>query len=147
MAIQLSPATIRPGELASLDLALIFVDTYIGRFGRYIINNVSGIIWYFVGFPLKILYFNGPSALGFGFWEGKSGEDICSQLTNVDSAFWVIGEDHQSACRDILDRRFNGFALAIGVVIYFVMLVYMIKSCLSICISRAKKRKKRTESE
>ncbi len=91
---------------------------------------VHSVAWYAMGLPLKVLYFNGPFAFGFGFWEGKSGEDICCQLTGVDSTFWMRNQD---ACVDILDRKYNAFALTIGAGIYLVSLLILVIKALRMC--------------
>ena len=102
-----------------------------------IVRLLSNCIWYCIGLPLKILYFNGPSIYGFGFWEGRSGEDICSQLTNVDSAFW---KENPSVCVDILDKKFGSFALSLGILVYFILLITFTKECLSRMFLRRRRR-------
>lgn len=107
---------IRPGDIDEFD--------FMGGWLSPIKNLFSNIVWYIIGLPLRILYFNGPSF--FGFWEGKSGEDICGQVTSLDSSFWIAGSDHMSACRDILGRKFNAFYLSLGIMVYFLLLLCLI---------------------
>ena len=81
---------------------------------------IAGGIWYVLGFPLQVLYFQ-------GVWGGRSGEDICSQLTNVDSAFWAQDDASMDTCRMLLDRKFGSFGTTVGVVAYFFALIWIVR--------------------
>ena len=103
---------------------------------KYLPECLINVAWYLIGFPLRILYFNGPSLAGLGFWEGRSGEDICSQLTNVDASFWIFGDDRKQACLDIIDRKFYGFAVTMGTIIYFVFIYWAIFACIRCSLTK-----------
>jgi hypothetical protein len=68
-----------------------------------------------VQYPLRVLYFDGPSWNGMGFWGGARGDDICSQLTNVPATFWLANLDQ---CYDLLNKKFNAFAIGVFLVAY-----------------------------
>lgn len=67
---------------------------------------------YFVYYPLRTLYFNGPSIGNYGFWNGKYPHDICSQLTMIPSYTWSQKE-LQGECNDLLEKNFNSFYVGV----------------------------------
>ncbi len=75
-------------------------------------------IWYVLGLPLRVFYFD-------GLWGGRSGEDICCQLTNVDAAFWTRDDASGDVCRLLLDRKFGSFGTSVAVIVYFLILAWM----------------------
>ena len=87
--------------------------------------------------PLQLLYLNGPTLYNVGFWNGKSNAAICSEMTgqNVDQFFW---DTHPEDCQDMIDRRFQTFALNVQLILYaytvlnvFLALVSLLKYVLS----------------
>ena len=77
--------------------------------------------------PLRRLYFEGPSAWGAGFWAGQQRADICAQLTQFNSDFWVR---HTSECTDLIDQRFRSFVVSAEVTAYSLLLYKCISSYL-----------------
>ena len=69
------------------------------------------MVWGLIDWPLRTLYLNGPSLLGYGWWEGVGEADLCSQITGVGAEFWD-GEHSQDACGDLIERKV--FAFEIG---------------------------------
>lgn len=65
--------------------------------------------------PVRILYLRGPSLSGFGFWEGKESEGICSQLSNVPASFWA---DHRTECETLIERKLDSIVVATSVSLY-----------------------------
>lgn len=79
-------------------------------------------------YPLRILFFQGPRLWGYGFGEGSSSEDMCQSYTNVRSDFWSSSTTTQTECREILERKFNGFvvgAVALSTVAVCIQTVYL----------------------
>lgn len=73
---------------------------------------VLGLLWnWIIDFPLRTLYLNGPSILGYGWWEGLQDCDICAQMTGVGAEFWSQ-EDSQDICQKLIQRKV--FAFEIG---------------------------------
>jgi hypothetical protein len=67
--------------------------------------------------PLEILYRRGPSIAGYGWWEGASDEDICSQLTGVNAEFWRTGPASSAMCHELIGRKCDAFIIGtLGVV-------------------------------
>jgi len=74
----------------------------------------------FVHNPLRTLYFNGPTALGF--WGGALPQDVCFLLTGTPSTFWT---EHMDECMRLCEQKFDAFA----VVITFGMYVALVLKC------------------
>jgi hypothetical protein len=87
-------------------------------------------------FPLHVLYRHGPALLGVGFWEGRPTEDVCAAITGVDSRFWAM---HRDACVQLIDRKFQSFALTLTVLLYFAFVACIFLTCLvrSLAVFRA----------
>lgn len=66
-------------------------------------------------FPIKSLYFKGPSIYGWGGWGGINAADICSQLTQVPSSHWTI---YYQGCNELLERKFESFMVVVGFSVY-----------------------------
>lgn len=73
-------------------------------------------------YPLQTLYLKGPSYGNFGFWNGKSSSDICSQITNVPSSLWESSQLLQNECKDLIQKNFNSFYVTIISIFYFYVL-------------------------
>jgi hypothetical protein len=81
--------------------------------------------------PLKILYFGGPSLLGYGFWTGRNTEDICAELTQVTSTHWLQGGVEE--CSRLLEHHFDAFYIGSNALIVFGGLLTVICMCLCHC--------------
>jgi hypothetical protein len=57
-------------------------------------------------YPLKSLYFLGPSFSGVGGWGGTNAADICSQITQVPASHWI---NYSEVCSELLERKFSSF--------------------------------------
>lgn len=60
-------------------------------------------------FPLKFIYYNGPSRLGF--WNGKDSADACSEITRVPAEIWRVQDQ---ACTNLLGKDFTAFCIGLG---------------------------------
>jgi hypothetical protein len=60
-------------------------------------------------FPLKFIYYNGPSRLGF--WNGKDSADACSEITRVPAEVWRIQDQ---ACTNLLGKDFTAFCIGLS---------------------------------
>lgn len=78
--------------------------------------------------PLRRLYFEGPCAWGAGFWAGQNRVDICAQLTQFTSDFWVR---HMSECTDLIEQRYRSFVVSVEITAYSVLLYKCISSYLT----------------
>lgn len=75
--------------------------------------------------PLRTLYFYGPRINGHGFWGGLSPEDSCAHLTGVSATLWA---NQQIACKDLLERKFHSFSVAVFFFFYVWAFYITIKS-------------------
>ena len=58
--------------------------------------------------PLRALYFEGPELNGYGFWGGRTEQDVCARASGIDSA---LLHEHPEMCTEILNRKFQSFLL------------------------------------
>jgi len=72
----------------------------------------------FITRPLRQLYFNGPS--GLGFWDGTSWEDICFSISGTPSSFWV---SHMDPCLKMCEQKFFSFGTAVNFIVYSYILI------------------------
>ena len=78
--------------------------------------------------PFRRLYFQGPEISGFGFWQGRPSNEICSMITGVSGDLWI---KNMYECEDLLDRKFVSFVILVEIVLY-VYVVYKIFQLLTI---------------
>lgn len=76
----------------------------------------------FLWAPLAYLYFHGPFFGGYAFWAGKSLDDICHSLTNVNSNFWRSSQENMIQCHSITMKSFHSFVTGIMMLLYFTTL-------------------------
>ena len=69
--------------------------------------------------PLARLYISGPSLHGFGFWQNKSPETICAQLSSSDELFWRRNPEE---CSRIIATHFNGWVILFENLVYLLIL-------------------------
>ena len=91
----------------------------VGNLKECILQNVQEGLKYIFYYPLQILYLKGPSFGSFGFWNGKSYADICSQLTNVPSSTWESSYVLQDECKNLIEKNFNSFYISLLSIYYF----------------------------
>ena len=80
---------------------------------NYIFRTAHACYYYTVAMPLTVFYLNAPAMLGG--WDGKSTEDICGALTQIDSGFWAL---HVDTCQELLERKAGALVAWVSVVIY-----------------------------
>ncbi len=97
--------------------------------------NLQQSIQHLLEYPLRILYFYGPSFSGYGFWEGLPKEEICSRLTSVDAAVWKMNIDIMSACEILIERKINSMLIFFGFILYCYLFQRII--CLLLDVVRA----------
>jgi len=68
--------------------------------------------------PLAMLYLYGPAWMGG--WSGKPIQDICAQMTHVESSFW---EDNIDTCNELVVTSFDSFYVTLGVIVYFLIIL------------------------
>lgn len=78
--------------------------------------------------PLYILYRRGPGLNGFGFWYGKTNEEICSFLTNSEPKIW---ERNQLDCNNIIERHYDAFAIMVYAMLCLLCLYKSFSSCIT----------------
>lgn len=83
-------------------------------------NQLNFIFDYFILYPLRKLYFFGPSFYGYGFWSGKDFPEICSELSLV--------KINSFQCNDLLEKKFQSFVILIQISIYFFILYYFVQN-------------------
>ena len=80
------------------------------------VNSISYALFVY---PLKSLYFLGPSFSGIGGWGGTNPADICSQLTQVPASHWL---SYSEGCKELLERKFSSFLVLFLCSMYLWML-------------------------
>jgi hypothetical protein len=89
---------------------------------NFFLHFVYEIPKYFLYYPLQTLYFHGPTIMGhYGFWNGKSKEDICSQLTLMPAKTW-LDFNLNKECNDLLEKKFHSFYISILFSLYIFIL-------------------------
>ena len=91
------------------------------------------IIYYFIEYPLFLIYQNCPSIFGVGGWGGFSHEQICSRLTAQPERYWELNIDD---CIILVNTRFQSFFITVQVAIYFLLLYSTVNVFLRFCIRR-----------
>ena len=82
--------------------------------------------------PLRVLYFHGPTALGF--WGGSALPDICYTLTSTPSQFW---HEHTDECVHLVERKFDAFRVAVTFSVYVLVLLRLFDALvLHACFTR-----------
>lgn len=77
-------------------------------FVHNIINNIRGVL--FIN-PIRNLYFKGPWINGWGFWSGKTMEEICTYMNpSTSQMHWMKNTDD---CIELVDKRFDSFMVSI----------------------------------
>lgn len=71
--------------------------------------------------PLRWLYMNAPSCGGMGGHEGAGPAEICTRLTGVPAAHWVLAG--AASCEDLIDRKVQSLATTLLVLVYLYMLL------------------------
>jgi hypothetical protein len=94
---------------------------YVYAAGHLIIHN-----------PLRTLYFNGPTALGF--WGGALPQDICFSLTGTPSVFWA---QHVQECMRLCEHKFDAFAVIITFGVYVALVFRCVEAvAMHLCFTR-----------
>jgi len=77
---------------------------------------VKSIFYWLIEFPLRSLYMNGPSFHEYGFWEGRTKQDICAQLVPALPAdVWPMFE---TVCDDLIERKYQAFQTGVLMILY-----------------------------
>lgn len=86
----------------------------------------------FIYTPLRALYFNGPTTVGF--WGGAQPHDICFSITGTTSSFWL---DHVQECDRLCEQKFDAFAVFVIFGLYIAMLAKFVDAItIHICFTR-----------
>lgn len=73
------------------------------------IKTILGDSFNILLYPLRILYFHGPSLGGYGFLQGDNKETICYRMTNVRSEFWSSSSTTMDECEILIEKKFYAF--------------------------------------
>ncbi len=73
------------------------------------------------------LYLEGPAMGGYGFWEGRSPESICSVMTGNDESFWL---KNKAECEVMISKRFNGWIVLLEMIFYMYFLIVLLRFCI-----------------
>jgi len=68
-------------------------------------------------YPLRILYFNGPRLMGYGFLEGRNKESICYEMTGVKSEFWSSSFQTMEECEILIEKKFYAFVIGLSTIL------------------------------
>jgi hypothetical protein len=73
-------------------------------------SEILWTTWTLASYPLRVLYLNGTSVLGF--WEGRLAADICAEITGVGADLWRTGVN-ADRCFDLIERKADAFAITV----------------------------------
>ena len=74
--------------------------------------------------PLARLYVWGPSWGQWGFWNGRPKHDICAQITQVPSDFWL---QHPEECIAVIGNTFYSLIVLWETIGYLILLWWFVK--------------------
>lgn len=73
-----------------------------------------------VFYPLKLLYFFGPTLYGLGFWGGTPPLEICAALSNHRGELSALFADERNGlCDEMLETEFSKFSVMSAVLLYY----------------------------
>jgi hypothetical protein len=84
---------------------------------------VGVVMQHLIKRPCEVIFRNAPGAIGG--WEGRSSEDICSQMTGTKAEFWK--GDNMITCMDMIQRRFESWFTMVIVLLYAFTLYQVIR--------------------
>lgn len=76
--------------------------------------------------PLFYFYLNGPSIAGYGFWGGKSYEEICADLSSEKKVEFWQKESNRLDCEEKILRNFGSFVTLLFMIAFVVILKKLI---------------------
>lgn len=100
---------------------------------QWVLTVLMKIGWILVEYPVHALYFNGPSFHNYGFYESKSLDLICYELTNVPAIHW---QQNLCQCQSLLERKFHAFIVFIYFIIYISMAILTVLILYIRCLRR-----------
>ena len=74
--------------------------------------------------PLRRLYLQGPSYLGF--WGGQALADVCAQMSTVAAAFWA---EHPDRCEELVTQRLQSFVVTVETAAYAWLAYRAVTAC------------------
>ena len=77
------------------------------------VGKVSMLYEQLVLRPLRRLYLQGPSFVGF--WGGQALADVCAQMSTVPASFWA---EHPDRCDVLVEQRLQSFVVTVETVAY-----------------------------
>lgn len=87
-------------------------------------GTIVSLLWWIyyklITEPLRLFYFVGP------VWGNVRPEQVCFELTGVDSGWWNTTDDRLSECQRLLNTRFHSFEVTILCVLYFASAVFAV---------------------
>lgn len=91
---------------------------------RDILSITKSVFVALVGPWLDELYLRGPSFYKLGFWEGKSYQQICSDVSDgmIHESFWDNG--NMQYCVSIVKRKIEAFYITSFIFVVFCILIF-----------------------
>lgn len=66
--------------------------------------------------PIRNLYFRGPWVNGWGFWSGKTIDEICTYINpSTNQLHWL---KNNMECLEIVEKRFDSFMVIVNFTLY-----------------------------
>lgn len=97
---------------------------------RSFVSLFLKISWLIFEYPIQCLYLRGPS---FAFYESKTPDVICAEITNVPSYHW---QQNQYECEVLIEKKFHAFIILIYFTIYISILIITIVTLYTRCMRR-----------
>jgi len=102
-----------------------FFITVLINFQQWCTPLLKACFQFVVFNPLKIVYLQGPSVGGLGFWGGLPLLDICAQLTSVPSDFWVV---NMGQCHEQIDKKVVAISIVILMITFLATIRWIVQS-------------------
>lgn len=108
----------------------------IGSFANLLVSGTCGLFYTaykgLVVAPLRRLYYHGPAMGGYGFWNGREPSDICAAYFQT-GTFWT---NNMQACVDGIEKNFEAFMVAVEVLVYFAILIWLFRTAANLFVAR-----------
>jgi hypothetical protein len=104
--------------------------TWFGRPWQWLVGMLQHMYHRFILSALARVYVHGPSIAGFGFWQGRTPEQVCAHLTVSNEDFWRKNMDE---CHLIVSRHFASWVVLLEFVVYAVLLWKVLQGLMNGC--------------
>lgn len=120
--INLPPYEQEVGLLALVNIMAHFISDYTDGIYKMTSSILERIYRTTIVATVRNIYLYGPMLRGYGFWAGKSIEDICAQLTSADAAIWLQPQNMHE-CVKLIDKEVQSYVIVLQMILFFILIV------------------------